>query len=374
MPLIATDGHQFRYALTDEVLELLHWIDQHAAGEIAVSETIADEGDRRRYLVNALFEEAITSSQLEGASSTRQVAKEMLRTGRPPRTRSERMILNNYRAMSMLRGIVDRPLDPGDVLAIHRIVTEGTLDNEDAAGRIQRPDEERVVVEASDGTVVHVPPPAAELPQRLTAMCGFANAANAAGFVHPVVRAILLHLWLAYDHPFEDGNGRTARALFYWEMLRSDYWLFEYVTISRLLVRAPAQYSNAFLYTETDEFDATYFVLHQLRLIKKAIHDLLEYIQRKMAELRSTLRLLRQSTLNHRQVALLTHALRHSDAEYTIQSHARSHRVVRQSARNDLHDLEGRGFLRRRRVGRKDFYSPVPDLRERVEAEGIGAV
>jgi len=367
MPLDGADGRPFRYSLTDEVLELLHWIDQHAAGEIFVSETIRDPGDRQRYLVNSLFEEAITSSQLEGASSTRQVAKEMLRTGRRPRDRSERMILNNYRAISMLRTMVGRELTMNDVLTIHRLVTEQTLKHADAAGRIQSPDDERVTVHAGDGTVVHIPPPADELPGRFGAMVRFANGVESDGFVHPVIRAILLHLWLAYDHPFEDGNGRTARALFYWEMLKQGYWLFEYVTISRLLVRAPAQYSNAFLFTETDDWDATYFVLHQLRVIKQAIEDLLAYITRKMSELRQTIGMLRQTDLNHRQVALLTHALRHADAEYTIQSHSTSHRVVRQSARTDLHDLERRELLTRRRVGRKDFYMPAPDLRERLE-------
>lgn len=367
VPLRATDGRSFQYMLPDEILELLHWIDQHAAGEIVVSETIRDEGDRRRYLVNSLFEEAITSSQLEGASSTRQVAKEMLRTGRAPRDRSERMILNNYRAMSMLRSMVERPLAIDDVLAIHRVVTEDTLDDSSASGRVQTPADTRVVVQAGDGTVVHTPPRADELPERLEAMCAFANGASEGPFLHPVIRAILLHLWLAYDHPFEDGNGRTARALFYRAMLSEGYWLFEYVTISRLLLRAPAQYSNAFLYTETDDWDATYFLLHQLRVIKRAIEDLLEYITRKMADLRRTTRLLRRTDLNHRQIALLTHALRHPDAQYTALSHATSHRVVRQSARTDLRGLEARGLLTSRRVGRKDFYFPAQDLGERLQ-------
>jgi Fic family protein len=365
-PLASADGIPFRYALPDPVLEHLHWIDQHASGEILVTETIRDPGDRRRYLVNSLFEEAITSSQLEGASSTRKVAKEMLRTGRQPRDRSERMILNNYLAMSTVPRMANSPLTPDDVFELHRILVEGTVDEPTAAGRLQRPDEDRVVVLGPDGDVAHVPPPASELPDRLVRMCRFANSDGADGFVHPVVRAILLHLWLAYDHPFEDGNGRTARALFYREMLAQGYWLFEYVTISRLLVKAPMQYARAFLYTETDGFDATYFLLHQLVLIRRAIEALLDYLRRKMEEVRETVELLKRTDLNHRQIALLTHALGHADAEYTFQSHARSHRVVRQSARTDLIDLERRNLLERRRVGRQYVFVPVPDLRARL--------
>lgn len=367
LPLVAADGRRFRYSLPDPLLEHLHWIDQHAAGELVVSEAIKEPGDRQRYLVNSLIEEAITSSQLEGASATRPVAKEMIRTGRPPHDRGERMILNNFRAMNALHELAGKRLDPDAVFTLHRILTEGTLDNPAAAGRLQQPDEERIRVEASDGTVTHVPPAAVELPARMEAMCRFANGAEP-GFVHPVVRAILLHLWLGYDHPFEDGNGRTARALFYREMLARGYWLFEYVSISRLLLKAPVQYGMSYLYTETDNFDATYFLLYHVQILRRAIEELQAYLVRKMAELRETLSLLRRADLNHRQIALLTNALRHGDAVYTVQSHAQSHRVTRQSARTDLADLESRGFLERRVVGRRFDYHPARDLRSRVVA------
>lgn len=365
-PLRSLDGTRFHYTLPDPVLELLHWIDQHASGEVMVSETIRDAGDRRRYLVNSLIEEAITSSQLEGASATRRVAKDMIRSGRQPRDRAERMILNNYQAMNELRGLTAQPLAPEVVFRLHRTLSEGALDNPDAAGRLQRPDEERVRVEWSDGTVTHTPPPATELPGRLAAMCAYANGGGA-GFTHPVVRAVLLHFWLAYDHPFEDGNGRTARALFYREMLANGYWLFEYVSISRLLLKAPAKYGEAYLHTETDNADATYFLLYQLGILRRAVEDLLAYLVRKMAEVRETEALLRRTDLNHRQVALLTHALRHGDVTYTIHSHAESHRVTRQSARTDLADLERRGFLERRVIGRRFEYFAARDLRQRLQ-------
>ena len=370
IPLISADGRPFRYSLPDPVFELLHWIDQHASGEVMVSETIRDRGDQRRYLVNSLIEEAVTSSQLEGANATRKVAKQMIRSGRPPRDRAERMILNNYLAMTDLRGLASAPLTPSVVFSLHRTLTEGTLDDPTAAGRLQEPSEERVHVAWSDGTVTHVPPPADQLRARLEAMCRYANGGGK-GFTHPVVRAVLLHLWLAYDHPFEDGNGRTARALFYREMLSSGYWLFEYVSISRLLLKAPSQYGLSFLYAETDGFDATYFLLYQLGILKRAIEELLAYLVRKMAEVRETEALLRRTDLNHRQVALLTHALRHRDAVYTVHSHGESHRVTRQSARADLLDLERRGLLDRRVIGRRFEFIPVPDLRERLHAASV---
>ena len=57
---------------------------------------------------------------------------------------------------------------------------------------------------------------------------------------------------LAFIHPFVDGNGRTARSLVYWYMMKKGYWLTEYLSISRIIYRNKAQYEKAFLYTEAD--------------------------------------------------------------------------------------------------------------------------
>jgi len=370
LPLRNAEGTPFFYALPDSVLEQLHQIDQRASGEIVLSEAVADEGTRRRYLVNSLMEEAIASSQIEGASTTRRVAKEMQRTGRGPRDVSERMILNNYRAIMRIGTLRTEPLTPERVLELHRIVRDGTLDDPESAGRLQRPGEERVAVyDPADNTLLHAPPPAEQLPGRLEQLCLFANGDPPEPFIHPVIRAIMVHLWLAYDHPFEDGNGRTARALFYWVMASQGYWLTEYLSISRLLNRAPAQYRRAFLLTETDELDATYFIAYQLEIVIRAIEELHAYLRSKMRELQQTERLLRRSELNHRQLALLGHALRHPDADYTYQSHATSHRVVRQSARRDLLELADEGYLQQRRVGRTVHFRPVENLAERVSEE-----
>jgi Fic family protein len=366
LPLTTASGEHFRYGMPDVVLEGLHRVDQQASGQIAISEEVTNSQTRDRYIVSSLIEEAIRSSQLEGASTTHRVAEEMLRSGRPARTRDERMIFNNYQAMNMVRQW-SGPLTPDRVLELHRVVTDGTLDNPDGAGRLQTPADDRVHVQAPDGEVVFEPPPAEQLPERLATMCSFANGQGVAGFLHPVVRAILIHFWLGHDHPFEDGNGRTARALFYWSMLAQGYWLTEFLSISRILSNAPMQYARSFLFTERDEGDTTYFIAYQLNVILRAIDDLHAYLQRRMAEIRDSERILRGAGLNHRQSALVRHALRHPNAEYTFKSHQRSHGIVYQSARNDLLDLDERGYLDRFKVGRTFRFRPSSDLRDRLE-------
>ena len=232
---------------------------------------------------------------------------------------------------------------------------------------MRRSDENIRIIDDIDGTEYHIPPPAAELPGRLQAMCAFANGQAPDYFIHPVIRGIILHFWLAYDHPFFDGNGRTARALFYWSMLRHDYPLFEFISISEILRRAPVRYARAFLHTETDENDLTYFILHQADVVREAVKSLQAYLERSRRELQeSAARLRGMQELNHRQQALLLHALREPGTVYQIGAHQRSHAVTHQTARDDLFDLVDRGLMSRTKQGRTYCFRTLPDLRDRL--------
>ncbi len=370
LPITDSEGQPFVYALPGLALQMLQRIDRDASGNIGVPEQVTDPRTRDKYLIKSLMEEAITSSQLEGASTTRRVAKQMLQEGRRPRNRSETMIYNNYRAMQFIREILSASLTPQLVFELQAILTEGTLEEPDAAGRLRQENEQIGVMDIQTGAMLHDPPPAAVLDERLNRMCEFANEANSAEFMHPVIRAILLHFWLAYDHPFVDGNGRTARALFYWAMAKRGYWLAEYISISSILRKAPSKYARAFLYTETDENDATYFVLYQLKVIGRAIEALHEYLRRKAAEFREIDDVIHSTTLrdrlNHRQLGLLHHALKNEDAQYTVESHRRSNDVSYQTARSDLLKLADLELLEQRQIGRAFRFRAPRDLRKRL--------
>lgn len=370
LPFRNKNGDAFTFAVPDTVSEMLHRIDRWASGSVGMSEPITNPHTRDFYLINALMDEAITSSQLEGAATTRDVAKKMLRQKRKPKDRSERMILNNYEAIGFIRSLNDTPLTPEIVLELHRIVTRKTLANPDDAGRLRTDDTISVI--GANGKVLHQPPLAKTLPARLKLLCDFANGKpDTDFFIHPVIRAILLHFTLAYDHPFVDGNGRTARALFYWAMIKHGYWLTEFLSISQIIKQGPSKYARAFLFTETDANDATYFIIHQLDVIQRAIKQLYNYLERKTKDVKSALALIEKTklknTLNHRQVAILDHALRHPIAQYTIQEHQNTHRIAYQTARTDLSKLAALGLLLKTQDGISHLFLAPPDLKERLE-------
>lgn len=369
LPLLGKGGLPFWFCHVAPVLAPLQRLDREMAGHILLDERVVDRSDRDRYLVSSLMEESIRSSQLEGANTTRLAAREMLRSGRRPRDQGERMIFNNFAAMTTVERWAqnDRAVTPDRLLALHEIVTRDTLSDPTDSGRIQQPGEARVAVVSGDGSVVHTPPPAEELPERIERLCAFAGGDLDEGYLHPVIRAILLHFMIGYDHPFVDGNGRTARALFYWSLLRSGYWLASYLSISNLLRAAPSRYSRAYEYVHADANDATYFLIHQLSVIERAADQLQEYIARQTRRAAAVAQALKEIRgLNKRQEVVLERALRQQDAEFTVAGHEIEYRVSYGSARSDLIDLVDRGLLIRQRTGKKFVFRPAPDLPDRL--------
>lgn len=368
IPLLDRKGQPFSFWLTPGMFEQLHDIDLKCGGSVEGPEPVTNPDTRDRYYVSSLVEEAITSSQLEGAAVTRSVAKEMLRSGRHPADEGEQMILNNFLTMREISRWKDKDLTPELVLEMHRMITNETLDDPSREGQLRGPEDDVRVEDEQSGEIVHFPPDAEELPDRLQALCDFANEPKMTGYLHPVIRSILLHFWLAYDHPFVDGNGRTARALFYWSMLRHRFWLFEFISISQTILEAPVKYYRAFLYTETDGNDLNYFLLQQLEVIHRAIGQLQDYIARKSDELVKMQELLHhRSDFNHRQLALLRYAMKHPSASFTVESHQNSHRVVTQTSRTDLKGLVDKELLTKAKVGKAFHYRPARDLAKRLE-------
>ena len=361
-------GQHFSYVELPQIQESLHRFDRTNVGRVLLS-ALGNEDALNEYRVRQLIEEAISSSILEGAKpTTREQARAMVREQRPPTSRDERMILNNWYAMRRIRELHEdgRDLTIEDLLELHRILGEDALDVPGAEGKF-RSEDDAVDVADLEGTVWHIPPVAVGLEPRVRALLQFANGGPDGPFVHPVLRAIICHFWLGYEHPFRDGNGRMARALYYWCMLRHGYEMAEFLSISGPIDRSPKAYYMAFAYTETDGGDLTYFILHQLRVMREALDELVEHLEKRAKRLRDLQKTVADfDELNHRQRTLLQRAARHPRDSYTIEGHASSHHVHYQTARNDLADLVARGFFEEKRVGKGKRFFAAPEFAKRV--------
>ncbi len=367
LPLHDRHGLPFQYWITDEVLQRLLRIEAAATDPFGLA--LGDgktPPHQRQHLRASMIEEAVNSSLIEGAATTRREARRLLEQGRPARDRSEQMIVNNFRTIELLDDLVHEPLSPAVVFEIHRSMTHGTLDDPRDAGRLQAPGEDRVMVMDDEGQVLHRPPEAPALPERLQRLCDFANATEP--FVPDTLKAIMLHFQLAYDHPFVDGNGRTARALFYWFLLRRGHRLIRYLTISRSILDSRKQYARAYLYSEQDQ-DLTYFLLYHLQVYERALHGLGDYLRRKRGEAREALEALaRWPQLNGRQKQLLRVLVRGGDTLLTAREHANANGVTHQTAMHDLKVLCAEGLVVARPSGRQTYFAPATDLVAKIEA------
>ncbi|HET6333885.1 MAG TPA: Fic family protein [Polyangiales bacterium] len=361
-------GKPFWYCRLDAIDRATHTLDRRDAVREMI-EAVGDMSVRTQYRVDQWIEEAISSSLIEGAKlTTRAEARDMVRSGRTPTTHGERMVANNYAAMNRLLELTDQPLQFDDLLEIHSILGAGALDAPNAEGRLRTAADDVRVEDTVTGETWFVPPAADELRSRLDALLAFANQSlDAQPFVHPLLRAIILHFWLAYLHPFIDGNGRMARALFYRQMLRSGYDFAQYLSISGPIDRSKRAYYRSFVYTETDEGDLTYFLLNQLQVLSAATTELVEHLRERSQRLLAVANALPSSdALNHRQRSVLSDLVRQRLPDATVSGHASSHGVTYLTARKDLQDMVASKLLKRVRIGKTDHYRPTDRVLRRL--------
>ncbi|MCR4712985.1 MAG: Fic family protein [Treponemataceae bacterium] len=325
---------------TNKMQEILHNIDMNFGGVLASASIIPDK-NKQYYLLSSIMEEAIASSQIEGASTTRKVAKEMLRKQAKPKDKSQQMILNNYNTIRYLSAHKDQGLTPELLLDIHKQITENTLDNPDDEGRF-RSDDNIFVVDGITGEVAHDPPSYKQIEDSIIQLCIFINEDKT--FIHPIIKAIILHFMISYLHPFVDGNGRTARSLFYWYMLKKGYWLTEYLSISRIIYKSKSQYEKAFLYTEHDEFDLGYFVNYNLKVFNEAFEELKIYLERKSKENAAILEY-RIPGLNERQIQIVRICVEKPASMFTSKDLETRFNVSVKTIRSDLEGLVSAGLM-----------------------------
>ncbi len=336
-------GYRFYYNLTRYIQKALYTFDLNFS-EALPAKTIIPGDEKERYLMSSIMEEAIASGQIEGAVTTREKAKDMLRKNKKPVTKSEQMIFNNFLTIKHIVENKDQNLSVESLLELHRLITHKTLDSREYEGQY-RTHNDINIVDAVDGEIVHIPPDYRKIEQLMHALFGFFNNEHDEPFIHPVIKAGIIHFMVGYIHPFVDGNGRTARALFYWFLLKNGYRLTEYLSISRLIAKSKVQYARAYLYSETDENDLTYFIHYQIKVLQLAFENLKKYIREKSEEKKQSIHFQKIKGINPRQALILKWLFESPDMLLTVKEIENRFGVSNQTARTDLYGLKDKGFL-----------------------------
>ena len=332
------------FYLTNKMQRICHELDMNFGGSWG-NDSLIPEESKSMYLVSSLMEEAISSSQMEGAATMRKVAKEMLRKKIAPKDKSQQMIFNNYQTIQFIIANKEKPLTEELLLEVHRLMTENTLEKPEYAGHF-RTNDDVVVGNGITQEIVHIPPACTDIPEFISQLCAFFNG-NDGGkfFIHPIIRGITIHFMLAFVHPFADGNGRTARAIFYWYMLKQGYWLTEYLSISRIISRSKKSYEKTFMYSEADGNDMGYFVSYNLRVLDLAFKDFQQYIKRKSSDKEKSKRFLRLGIVNERQAEIMRRYYDNPDEVLTVKDVQVMFAVTPTTAKSDITKLLRMGAL-----------------------------
>lgn len=361
--LISFGKRLFKFKITTHMQKFLHEFDMNFGGTLLTSDTISEK-KKQYYLLSSLMEEAIASSQMEGANTTRKVAKDMLRKQAKPKNIDQQMIVNNYNTIRFLVEQKDKNFSPELLLEIHKMISENTLENHEDEGKFRTSDN-IVVMDSLKGEIAHTPPSYTEINTYIDDLCNFAN--NDEKYIHPIVKAIIIHFIISYLHPFVDGNGRTARSLFYWYMLKKGYWLTEFLSISRIIYRSKNRYEKAFLYVENDELDLGYFINYNLNVLQQSFNELKIYLNKKTNEEKSLLDFKFIKGINERQAQIIKMCIEKPSTIFIAKELETTFNVSVKTIRNDLIGLVQLGILDSLAINQRlTGYTRVQNLEEKL--------
>lgn len=338
----------FWYCLTEEVQGELYRLDKLSSGIILDTVGATTGWQKKKFILTGLIQEAFSSSTLEGAVSTRFRAKELIGRKAKPLNKSDRMILNNYLAMEFIRENKEQNLSIELLIHLHAILGNDAMD-QGMAGAFRNNEQHVAVVDEITGEDIHIPPPAHEVEARLTELLLFFNSDpldRESPFVHPILKACIVHFMIGYIHPFSDGNGRLARSLFYWSLLKSGYWIAEYLTISKVILESKHAYYKAFVHTELDTNDLTYFLRYKVSVLMSSFANLREHLLERLNETDEQIpELAVELSITLRQAELLKKIKDKPATIWKVQDAERLLNVSHATARADLRALTERGLL-----------------------------
>ena len=351
--------YDFFFTTPSILFEKLHKIDTTVGGTL-ITTSLIPKWEQDRYYLRGLIDESIASSQIEGAATTKKIAEQMLRTGRKPKNKDEQMILNNFSAMQYVGKNSNKDLTKDMLLHLQSLVTKDTLENTQYTGA-WRDTDDIVVADVITGEVYHTPPSHSEIEVLTNDFIDFFNhQSTEQRFIHPIVRAIILHFLIGWIHPFADGNGRTARSLFHWYTLKHGYNLMPYLSISQMILESKVQYGKAYTQTESDENDMTYFILYNIKQIEKSWIKLEQHIQwtlKKEKKLRETYL---SEGMNLRQAEILSWFEKEGDLILTIQDASLRISTPRPTIRVDIEWLVKLWKLKRIPLNKKTYGYTLP--------------
>lgn len=341
LPLPDQSGKPFWFVLTGGIEKQCDAIAELARRDIAFTGPEFDA-----LFQNAVVDEAVYSSVIEGAFNSREQAAEFIRRNKQPRNKSEQMVKNNYDALTCVLEHLEDEINEETILQIARIVTRSGAEVQVTGYR-----DGAVYVTGREG-VVYTPPQADAVPEMMRLLVEFIQKSE----LHPLLKACIAHFYFVYVHPFGDGNGRTARALSYMMLLQAGYDFFRYFSISGVVAEERGKYYRSMRNVEDSDGDMTYFIDAYSGMLARTVEKMEHHLKYHVLARQKLKALEQNGTLNERQLKGAKWLLEGSNSSVTVEAWRRKYKVVTETARRDLLALCDAGLLSRELDGREAVF------------------
>ena len=347
LPLLAQDGKPFWFVLTGGIEKQCDAIAELARRDIAFTGPEFDA-----LFQDAVVDEAVYSSVIEGAFTSREQAADFIRQNKQPRNKSEQMVKNNYDALTYVLEHLEDEINEETILQIAQIVTRSAAEVQVTGYR-----DGAVYVTGREGDV-YTPPQADAVPEMMRALVEFIQKSE----LHPLLKACIAHFYFVYVHPFGDGNGRTARALSYMMLLQAGYDFFRYFSISGIVAEERGKYYRSMRNVEDSDGDMTYFIDVYSGMLARTVEQMEHHLKYHVLAGQKLKELEQNGRPNERQLKGAKWLLESSGSSVTVETWRKKYKVVTETARRDLLALCDAGLLVRELDERKAVFRVLREL------------
>ena len=191
----------------------------------------------------------------------------------------------------------------------------------------------------------------------------FLNWLNGDANEPPLLKAGLGHLWFVTVHPFDDGNGRIARAIGDLLLARADGSPQRFYSLSAQIQRERSDYYDILERTQKGSMDATEWLAWFLGALNRAVDQAQNTLDAVLAKARFWQQWA-ATPLNERQVKLLNRLLDGFEGKLTSSKWAAIAKCSPDTALRDINDLLARGVLRKSDAGGRSTSYELGDLPE----------
>ncbi|MGV8082268.1 MAG: hypothetical protein AB2L09_01345 [Coriobacteriia bacterium] len=349
------------YTLTQTMATQLRELEARGRVGSSLDKAISERASHQ-FLIQPLVEETIAAAKRDGLDVSYEDVREVLRRERRPQNAGEQVMLNCHELLFEMGRYSKRKITRGLIEELYERVLEGA----ETLEPVYRPRPIEIVdCSYSEPDVA------------LGLICSMADGDVVDPFMHPVITSIGMGCMFWDFHPLPRWNAIVELLLRRIYFVRAGLPVFRYLPISKVslaweegVIRPPEVLCTfAQANPECGEGkDWTYHFSVNLQLMLSALDVLERSVSVVRAREEHLLELLgHDSSINHRQRAILEQALRMPEAEHRIESHRRFCKIAYATARKDFLGLVDLGFMRMEKRDKAFVFKAHPDLKSLIE-------